>query len=232
MTTIAIIQARLSSTRLPGKVLLPLGDRPALAWVIHAAQAIPGIDKVVLATSDQADDDRLAAWAADHGVTCHRGPLDDVLARFALAAKAENADIIMRLTGDCPFLDPQVCGQVLALLKRQKLDYASNVTPRPGPTAWIARCSPAQPWTRPWPRPAPGRNASTSPRSCGNGATASASAASPARYRVWRANAGPWTKPATWISCKRWRRNCRPRAAPPPISRCWQCWMPIRRCAD
>jgi glutamate-1-semialdehyde 2,1-aminomutase len=133
MTTIAIIQARLSSTRLPGKVLLPLGDRPALAWVIHAAQAIPGIDKVVLATSDQADDDTLAAWAADQGVTCHRGPLDDVLARFALAAKAENADIIMRLTGDCPFLDPQVCGQVLALLKRQKLDYASNVTPQTWP---------------------------------------------------------------------------------------------------
>lgn len=133
MTTIAIIQARLSSTRLPGKVLLPLGQRPALDWVVSAAAAIPGVDRVVIATSDQPDDDALAAWAAARGVTCHRGPLDDVLARFALAARAEQADIVLRLTGDCPLLDPQVCGQVLALLRRQNLDYASNIAPQTWP---------------------------------------------------------------------------------------------------
>lgn len=133
MTTIAIIQARLSSTRLPGKVLLPLGGIPALHWVARAAQAIPGIDRAVIATSDQPDDDAIAAWAKEYGIACHRGPLDDVLARFALAAAAEGADIILRLTGDCPLLDPQVCGQVLALLKRQGLDYASNVSPQTWP---------------------------------------------------------------------------------------------------
>ncbi|MBR9972873.1 aminotransferase class III-fold pyridoxal phosphate-dependent enzyme [Magnetospirillum sulfuroxidans] len=133
MKTVAIIQARLSSTRLPGKVLLPLAGRPVLEWVARAGQAIPGIDAVVIATSDQPDDDAVAAWADGYGIACHRGPLDDVLTRFALAAQAENADILLRLTGDCPLLDPQVCGQVLALLKRQGLDYASNAAPQTWP---------------------------------------------------------------------------------------------------
>jgi len=129
MTAVAVIQARLSSTRLPGKVLLPLKGRPVLDWVATAAGAIPGIDKVVVATSTAADDDAIAAWAETFGIACHRGPLDDVLARFALAAAAENADIVMRLTADCPLLDPQVCGEVLALLKRSGGAYASNASP-------------------------------------------------------------------------------------------------------
>ena len=129
MTAVAVIQARLSSTRLPNKVLLPLRGRPVLDWVASAAQAIPGIDKVVIATSIGADDDAVAAWAKSFGIACHRGPLDDVLERFAQAARAENADIIMRLTGDCPLLDPQVCGEVLALLKRTGSAYASNASP-------------------------------------------------------------------------------------------------------
>ena len=129
MTAIAIIQARLSSTRLPGKVLLPLKGRPVLDWVANAARAIPGIDKVVVATSTDAGDDAIARWAEGYGMACHRGPLDDVLERFAQAARAENADIVMRLTADCPLLDPQVCGEVLALLKRGGTAYASNATP-------------------------------------------------------------------------------------------------------
>lgn len=133
MNAVAIIQARLSSTRLPGKVLLPLQGRPVLDWVVTAARAIPGIAKVVVATSDQADDDAVAAWAKAAGVTCHRGPLDDVLERFVRAAKAENADIVMRLTADCPLLDPQVCGEVLALLKHSKAAYASNASPASWP---------------------------------------------------------------------------------------------------
>ncbi|RAU22881.1 aminotransferase [Paramagnetospirillum kuznetsovii] len=133
MTAVAIIQARLSSTRLPGKVLLPLGGRPVLDWVVTAAQAIAGIDKVVIATSGQGDDDAIAAWAKAAGVACHRGPLDDVLERFAQAARAERADIVMRLTADCPLLDPRVCGEVLALLKRSGGAYASNVTPASWP---------------------------------------------------------------------------------------------------
>ena len=131
MTTVALIQARLSSTRLPGKVLLSLAGRPVLEWVVRAAAAIPGVDRVAVATSDRADDDVLAAWAAGYGVACHRGPLDDVLGRFVLAARAEAADVVLRLTADCPLLDPQVCGQVLALLHRRGLDYAATAATWP-----------------------------------------------------------------------------------------------------
>jgi glutamate-1-semialdehyde 2,1-aminomutase len=120
MKAVAVIQARLSSTRLPGKVLLPLAGRPVLGWVVDAARAIPGIDTVVVATSDQPDDDALAVWCAENGVPCHRGPLDDVLARFMVAVRAEKADTVM-------------CGQVLALFRRKNLAYASNAAPATWP---------------------------------------------------------------------------------------------------
>ncbi|CAA7612402.1 putative Aminotransferase, class III pyridoxal-phosphate dependent [Candidatus Terasakiella magnetica] len=129
MTAIAIIQARFSSTRLPGKVLLPLRGRPVLDWVVKAAQAIPGVTKAVVATSVDPSDDAIAAYCATQGITCHRGPLDDVLARFLLAARAEKAEFVLRITGDCPLLDPQVGGEVLALLRRSRVAYASNVNP-------------------------------------------------------------------------------------------------------
>ena len=133
MKTIAIIQARMGSTRLPGKVLADLGGRPVIDWVVRAAQAIPGIDGVCVATSDLAGDDELEKWCDNNGISCHRGSQDDVLARYLLAARVEGAEAVMRLTADCPLLDPQVCGLVLALLKRDSNDYASNVDPRSWP---------------------------------------------------------------------------------------------------
>jgi len=133
MTTVAIIQARLGSNRLPGKVLADLGGQPVLAWVVRAARAIPGVDRVVVATSSAPADDAIAAWGAENSVTVHRGPEQDVLARFALAAAAEQAGTVLRLTADCPLLDPQVCGQVLALLHLGPADYASNADPASWP---------------------------------------------------------------------------------------------------
>ncbi|MEO0034814.1 MAG: hypothetical protein RLZZ501_837 [Pseudomonadota bacterium] len=133
MRQVAIIQSRLGSSRLPGKSLMDLGGRPVLAWVVAAARAVPGLDAVAVATSDRADDDPIAAWCAEAGVACHRGPENDVLARYALAARAERADVVMRLTGDCPLLDPAVCDQVLALRTRSGADYASNVDPHTWP---------------------------------------------------------------------------------------------------
>ncbi|MEE9210778.1 MAG: aminotransferase class III-fold pyridoxal phosphate-dependent enzyme [Kiloniellales bacterium] len=129
MTTVALIQARMGSTRLPGKVLAELAGRSVLDWVVAAARAVPGVDRVAVATSDTDRDDPVAAWCADNGVSCHRGPEDDVLERFRGAAKAEEADTVMRLTADAPLLDPEVCGQVLLLLERTGADYASNVDP-------------------------------------------------------------------------------------------------------
>jgi glutamate-1-semialdehyde 2,1-aminomutase/spore coat polysaccharide biosynthesis protein SpsF len=129
MTSVALIQARMGSSRLPGKVLTALGGRPVLAWVVRAARATPGIDRVAVATSLLPDDDAIAAWCRAHGVSCHRGPAEDVLARFVLAARAEAATVVLRLTADCPLLDPHVCGTVLALLQRDGAVYAANVLP-------------------------------------------------------------------------------------------------------
>ncbi len=129
MTTVAIIQARMGSNRLPGKVLMDLGGQTALSRVTDAALAVPGVDKVVVATSVAPADDPIGAWCAERNLACYRGPEADVLARMHEAAEAEGADIVMRLTGDCPLLDPSVCAQVLLLFHRTDADYASNVDP-------------------------------------------------------------------------------------------------------
>jgi glutamate-1-semialdehyde 2,1-aminomutase/spore coat polysaccharide biosynthesis protein SpsF len=129
MHTVAIIQARMGSTRLPGKVLAELGDRPVLAWVVRAAAAIAGVDRVIVATSVRSDDDRVASWCADADVACFRGSEDDVLDRFLQAARSFRADVVLRITGDCPLLDPQVCGEIVRLLGGSRADYASNVCP-------------------------------------------------------------------------------------------------------
>ncbi|MBY0406173.1 MAG: aminotransferase class III-fold pyridoxal phosphate-dependent enzyme, partial [Rickettsiales bacterium] len=133
MRTVAIIQARMNSSRLPGKVLMDLGGMPVLAWCVRAAKHIPGVDQVMVATSVEDSDTPVAQWCEKENVLCTRGPLDDVLARFAQAARATQAEIVLRLTADCPLLDAQLCGEVLQLLKRTHADYASNAVPRQWP---------------------------------------------------------------------------------------------------
>lgn len=129
MKTTAIIQARMGSTRLPGKVLTELGGEPVLAWIVRSAQATTGIDDVWIATSDNIADDSVAAWATKHNVLVYRGSEHDVLDRFAGAAKASKADVAVRLTADCPFLDPYVIGQTVRLRAVTGVDYASNIDP-------------------------------------------------------------------------------------------------------
>lgn len=127
----AVIQARSSSTRLPGKVLRDLGGRSVLSWVVRAARQAPGCNEVVVATSDAPDDDAVAEQARACGALVVRGPLDDVLNRFALAVERYPADAIVRLTADCPLLDPDVIGQVIALWRADPgLQYVSNVLVR------------------------------------------------------------------------------------------------------
>lgn len=129
MTAVAIIQARMGSSRLPGKVLMDLSGPCSLERTARAAAAARGVDRVAIATSRAAGDDAIAEWCASRGIACHRGPEDDVLARYVVAARAENAGIVLRITADCPFLDPEVVSSVLLLLKLSKADYAANTDP-------------------------------------------------------------------------------------------------------
>lgn len=127
--TACIIQARVGSTRLPGKVLETLGHAPVLEHVLRRCQAIPGVDEVVCATVEGPDGDAVAALAQALGVTVYRGSEKDVLARYHGAAHAVNADIVLRVTSDCPLIDPEVCAAVLKLRAEAEADYAANNMP-------------------------------------------------------------------------------------------------------
>lgn len=135
----AVIQARSSSTRLPGKVLRPLGGRSVLGWVVRAAAAAPGVDRVVVATSDSADDDAVALEAERCGALVVRGPLDDVVSRFGLALREHPAHAVIRLTADCPLLDPALIGRVAAVWRAEPmLDYVSTTLVRTLPRGFDA----------------------------------------------------------------------------------------------
>ncbi|MFD2494292.1 cytidylyltransferase domain-containing protein [Amycolatopsis jiangsuensis] len=135
----AVIQARASSTRLPGKVLRPLAGRSVLGWVVRAAAAAPGVDEVVVATSDATDDDPVAAEADRCGARVVRGPLDDVVARFGLAASQYPAGAVVRLTADCPLLDPVLIGRLAAVWRAEpSLDYVSTTLVRTLPRGFDA----------------------------------------------------------------------------------------------
>lgn len=129
MKTAVIVQARGGSTRLPGKVLKPLADRPVLAHVLDRCRTIPGADAVVCATTDLPEDAAIEKIATDLGFPVFRGSESDVLARYHGAARMIDADIVMRVTSDCPLIDPVVCGAVLDLRSREGADYGCNNMP-------------------------------------------------------------------------------------------------------
>ena len=127
----AVIQARAGSTRLPAKVLADLGGRPVLEWVVRAARAASQIDEIIVATSTLAGDDVVADLATSLGVPVVRGSEDDVLSRFVAALDAHPADALVRLTADCPLLDPTLIDAVAgAWAGAPTHDYVSTVLVR------------------------------------------------------------------------------------------------------
>ena len=135
MRRVIIVQARMTSTRLPGKVLRPLLGRPMLLRQLERLWRCESADEVVVATSDNAADDDVAALAGALDVACYRGSEHDVLGRFYHAAVAARADVVVRVTADCPLIDPAVTDRVIQeLIERSAAcDYASNVLERTYP---------------------------------------------------------------------------------------------------
>ena len=120
----AIIQARMGSTRLPGKVLMEASGKPLLWHMIRQLRPSRAISRIALATTTLAADDPVAALGADLGLEVFRGDESDVLARFAGTATRFGAENIMRLTADCPLVQPDVCDSVAALFLEARADYA------------------------------------------------------------------------------------------------------------
>jgi spore coat polysaccharide biosynthesis protein SpsF len=113
---IAIIQARMSSSRLPGKVLLDIGGQPMLARVVERTRRAKLLDSVVVATTVEASDDPIEQFCAERGYPCFRGSLNDVLDRYYQAARTFHADVIVRITADCPVMDPDVIDRTIQTL--------------------------------------------------------------------------------------------------------------------
>lgn len=129
---VAIVQARMGSSRLPGKVLLDLGGAPVLGRVVARLRRARRLNWMGVATTTDPSDDPLAEFCAGLGLPCWRGSTLDVLDRFVQAGRAAQADVVVRITADCPLIDPEVVDAVVeALLQNPGCDFACNRLPPP-----------------------------------------------------------------------------------------------------
>jgi spore coat polysaccharide biosynthesis protein SpsF len=132
LKTGAIIQTRMGSTRLPGKVMLDLFDRPVIGHVIERVKNSKFIDDIIIATTTLKQDDVIEEQAEKNGVHCFRGSEEDVLSRYYLGAKENNLDVVVRITSDCPLIDPVVTDRVIDEFKKNDYDLVANVGSGPG----------------------------------------------------------------------------------------------------
>lgn len=116
----------MTSSRLPGKVLLPVLGLPMLHYLIDRLRAVPSLDGIVLATTTNEDDDVLEEYALKQNISCFRGSEHDVMSRVIGAAELVNADIVVEITADCPIIDPQIIEQVIRIYENNNVDYVSN----------------------------------------------------------------------------------------------------------
>ncbi|MDP2676853.1 MAG: glycosyltransferase family protein [bacterium] len=123
-----IIQARMGSTRLPGKILKELAGKPMLWHVVNRAKHAKKVDKVIVATTIEKEDDIVEELAKKEGWDYFRGSADNVLERYYKAAKQAGADVIVRITSDCPLIDPEIIDGCVEAFRNQKCDYISNTS--------------------------------------------------------------------------------------------------------
>ena len=128
---VATVEARMTSSRLPGKVLLPAGGRPLLEILVERLLRAPGLDGVVIATTLNASDDPISALGEKLGVGVFRGSEHDVLGRVCGALRSSGADVCVEITGDCPLIDPDIVGEALTEFLRTRAEhlYVSNSDP-------------------------------------------------------------------------------------------------------
>jgi spore coat polysaccharide biosynthesis protein SpsF len=136
--TLAIIQARLGSTRLPGKVLKKILGKTVLEHIIERLSHAQRIDQIIIATSSFSENDQIADLAKQKGISCFRGDEDDVLNRFYQAALQYKGDIVVRITGDCPLVDPFVVDKIIDYHVSHGGDYTSNTIQRTFPRGIVA----------------------------------------------------------------------------------------------
>ncbi|MBT0663929.1 glycosyltransferase family protein [Geobacter pelophilus] len=128
MATVAIIQARMGSTRLPGKVLKSVLGKPMLWHIVNRVRKAEGVDEVVVATSDLSADEQIRQFCSENGIPFFGGSETDVLDRFYRAAKEHNADPVLRITGDCPFADPVIIGKLIRMYREGNHDHIGVAT--------------------------------------------------------------------------------------------------------
>lgn len=126
MKTVAIIQARMGSTRLPGKVMKKILDKTVLEHVVTRVKQAKEIDEIVIATTVKADDNVIVEEAKRLKVKFFRGSEEDVLSRYYYAAKENGADTVVRITSDCPLIDPKIVDEIVKYYKRNKYDLLTN----------------------------------------------------------------------------------------------------------
>jgi glutamate-1-semialdehyde 2,1-aminomutase len=129
MKTVAIIQARMGSTRLPNKVMKPIGGVPMIEILLARLSRAREIDQIVLATSSHIRNAPLVAHVQSLGYECIYGSENDVLERYIVAARQSLADVVVRITGDCPLIDPGLVDEIVRRFKSSDVDYCSNVFP-------------------------------------------------------------------------------------------------------
>jgi spore coat polysaccharide biosynthesis protein SpsF len=133
MRVVATIEARMTSSRLPGKVMMKASGKPMLEHLIRRLKSVSCIDDVVLATTTNSDDDVLYEFSESQCIRCFRGSEDDVMMRVLGAAEEYKTDIIVEITGDCPIIDPRIVEQCIHMYKENDCDYLSNVIVRSYP---------------------------------------------------------------------------------------------------